>query len=196
MSNDLWWLDYLLVWGGLWKINIAILEIPTFWEWQPPYFPPLLHERFTFQMPAGTQELRGGGWGGVGWSEERERVGGGWFDQAAGGYTLPPTHPLLHPRSLPPHLSSTERGNKSDRVQSLSLICQWGEWVGMRLSDRPAVACQPYWIMTWQEAARYEPHTAVARYGGAKIQAWGSGVEKGGWNETCLYVKFMMSFTG
>lgn len=46
-------------------------------------------------------------------------------------------HPPFSSHFSPPHLSSTERGNKSDRVQSLSLICQWEEWVGMRLSGRP-----------------------------------------------------------
>ena len=85
----------------------------------------------------------------------------------------------LSPRHPPRHLSSTERGNKSDRVQSLSLICQWGEWVGMGLSDRPAVAClppcQPYWIMTWQEVACYEP-----RRGRGEIPRGGDSVRGGG----------------
>lgn len=41
--------------------------------------------------------------------------------QAATVHTKTPTP---SPRYSPPHLSSTERWNKSDRVQSLSLICQ------------------------------------------------------------------------
>lgn len=105
----------------------------------------------------------------------------GWFDQAAGDHSsLPPL------RSLPPHLSSTERGNKSDRVQSLSLICQWGEWAGKRLSDRPAVACPPcqlYWIMTRQEVACYEPRGGRRRRRREISRAWffptwGDGAEK------------------
>lgn len=90
----------------------------------------------------------------------------GWFDQAAGGYTSPPSLLAI------PSLFHSERGNKSDRVQSLSLICQWGEWVGMRLSDRPAAVClpcQPYWIMTRQEVARYESRRATARYHGHRF---------------------------
>lgn len=105
----------------------------------------------------------------------------GWFDQAAGDHSsLPPL------RSSPPHLSSTERGNKSDRVQSLSLICQWGEWAGKRLSDRPAVACPPcqlYWIMTRQEVACYEPRGGRRRRRREISRAWffptwGDGAEK------------------
>lgn len=101
------------------------------------------------------------------------------------------------PHSSPPHLSSTERGNKSDRVQSLSLICQWGEWGGMRLSDQPAVVClpcQPYWIMTAGSGMLWamRGHGEISQ---AWIQCEPTGW-KSNWNETCLYVKFMMSFMG
>lgn len=95
-------------------------------------------------MPAGSQE----------WRREVEEVGRPDLIKAA---TVGPPPPAP---STAPSLFH-QRGNKSDRVQSLSLICQWGEWVGMRLSERPAAArppCQPYWIMTRQEVACYEPH--------------------------------------
>lgn len=142
--------------------------MPPFWHRQPSRFSPPLHERFTFQMPAGTQESRGGSRraGGLIWSSSRR----------------PQFAPPL--RSSPPHLSSTERGNKSDRVQSLSLICQWGEWAGKRLSDRPAVACPPcqlYWIMTRQEVACYEPRGGRRRREISRawfFPAWGDGAEK------------------
>lgn len=110
--------------------------MPPFWHLEPSHFSPLLHERFTFQMPAGTQESRGG-LAVEGYCRRADLI----KRQAA---TVRP------PRSSPPHLSSTERGNKSDRVQSLSLICQWGEWVGMRLSDRSAVGvCRVSLIELW-----------------------------------------------
>lgn len=116
-----------------------------FWHLQLSHFSPPLHKSFTFQMPAGTQELQGE-------MALRGIVWEGWFHQAAGSKSSPPS-------VLTIHLPSTEREDKSDRVQSLSLICQWGEWVGMRLSDQPTVACrsyQPYWIMTRQNVGRRE----------------------------------------
>ena len=134
--------------------------------------------------------VKGGSWraGGLIWSSSRR----------------PQFTPRPRLRSSPPHLSSTERGNKSDRVQSLSLICQWGEWAGRRLSDRPAVACPPcqlYWIMTRQEVACYEPREGRRRRHRSEIsRAWffpvcEATVRKSSRNETCLYVKFTMSFT-
>lgn len=121
----------------------------------------VLHKRFPFEMPGGTQQ-RGEIWWWWWWGGRVRGRADSIKRQAARDHTPPPPSPL--PTI---HLSSTEQGNKSDRVQSLSLMCQWGEWVRMRLSDRPAVVglpCQPYWIMTWQEVACYEPCGATGRY--------------------------------
>lgn len=107
--------------------------------------------------------------------QQAHRSQGGWRGLAVGGYCgradlikqqAAAVRPLVprRPISLPQC-----EGIKVTECNHCLLSAKWGEWVGMRLSDRPAVACppcQPYWIMTRQEVARYEPRGAAVRYHG------------------------------
>lgn len=103
-----WCFNNLTLIGDREKEDVAIYEMAPFWRLQPSHFSPLLHDRFTFQMPAGTQGLKGGG----GWQCKGGILREGWFDQAAGGpSSTPPPPPSLFRSSLP-RLSSSERGIK------------------------------------------------------------------------------------